>query len=310
MTRLRTGAERRNAPVRVGAGAAPTRRADNASRATRAAPRRARRRGGPFGGRYRILDWLDSGGMAAVYRARDERTRREVAIKVLADRLARHPPFVARFRREAQLGKEFAHPNLVATLDAGEEPRHFIALELVNGLDVSRLLRQRRRLTAQEAAHVLAQICEALAYLHAKGIVHCDVSPANILLRRTDGTAKLADFGLASRRGEAPAQLAENVTGTPGYVAPEVLRGALPTPRSDLYSLGVTAYRLLAGPRARHRDAESTAPMATAAPPMPPLGKLCPDLPRDLTDTVQQAMASDPARRQRSVIEFGTSLAA
>jgi eukaryotic-like serine/threonine-protein kinase len=158
---------------------------------------------------------------------------------------------------------------------------------------------------------VLAQISEALAYLHTEGVVHCDVSPRNILLRRADGTAKLADFGLAARRGEVPAPPTETLTGTPGYVAPEVLRGALPTPRSDLYSLGVAAYRLLAGPRgARPRDAESTAPMATAAPRMPPLGKLCPDLPRGLTDAVQRAMASDPARRQRSVLEFAAALTA
>ena len=143
---------------------------------------------------------------------------------------------------------------------------------------------------------MLAQICEALAYLHAEGVIHCDVSPPNILLRRADGTANLGDFGLAARRGEAPAPPTEIVTGTLGYVAPEVLQAA---------------YRLLAGPRgARPRDAESTAPMATAAPRMPPLGKLCPDLPRGLTDAVQRAMASDPARRQRSVLEFGAALAA
>jgi eukaryotic-like serine/threonine-protein kinase len=249
--------------------------------------------------------------MAAVYRARDERLRREVAIKVIADHLARHPQLVACFRREAQLGRQFAHPNIVATLGAGEEPREFIAMEFVDGLDASSLVRQRGRLTARRAVHVLAQICEALAYLHAEGVVHCDVSPPNILLRRADGTAKLADFGLAARLGETPAPVTEICPGTPGYVAPEVLRGALPTPRSDLYSLGVAAYQLLAGPRrARPRDAQCTAPMATAAPRMPPLGKLCPDLPRGLTDAVQRAMASDPARRQGSVLEFRAALAA
>ena len=285
------------------------------AQATRAGPsgprRRPRRRGGPFGGRYRLLDWVNSGGMAAVYRARDERLGREVAIKVIAEHLARHPQFVARFRREAQVGRQFAHPNIVATLDAGEEPQYFIAMEFVDGLDASSLVRQRGRLTARQAVHVLVQICEALAYLHAEGVVHRDVSPGNILLRRADGTAKLADFGLAARRGEAPAPPTEISPGTPGYVAPEVLRGAVPTPRSDLYSLGVVAYRLLAGRRgARRRDPESTAPMATAAPPMPPLGKLCPDLPRGLTDAVQRAMASDPARRQRSVLEFAAALTA
>jgi eukaryotic-like serine/threonine-protein kinase len=311
MAPLRTGAERRDSPGLAGARAAPARRAGNASRAVRAAPRRARRGGGPFGGRYRLLDWVDSGGMAAVYRARDERLRREVAIKVIAEPLARHPWFVARFRREAHVGRQFAHPNIVATLDAGEEPRYFITMEFVDGLDASRLVRQCGRLTARQAVHMLAQVCEALAYLHANGVVHCDVSPSNILLRGADGTAKLADFGLASRRGEAPAPLPGIVTGTSDYVAPEVLQGALPTPRSDLYSLGVAAYRLLAGSkRARPRDDETTAPIATAAPRTPPLGELRPDLPHGLTDAVQRAMASDPARRQRSVLEFDAALTA
>jgi eukaryotic-like serine/threonine-protein kinase len=298
MARLRTGAERRDTPGRAGVACAPARP-------------RARRDGDRFGGRYRLLGWLASGGMAAVYRARDERLMREVAIKVIAEHLAPDPQFVARFRREAQVGRQLSHPNIVATLDAGEEPRCFIAMELVDGLDASRWVRQRGRLTTRQVVHVLAQVCQALACLHEKGIVHCDVSPRNILLRRADGTAKLADFGLAARRGDAPQPSAESVTGTPGYVAPEVLRGALPTPRSDLYSLGVAAYRLLAGPRgARPCDPESTAPMATAAPRMPPLRNLRPDLPRGLTDAVQRAMAGDPAQRQRSVREFGAALAA
>jgi serine/threonine-protein kinase len=306
MTRLRPSAERQDA--RAGAPAAPARGAGNASRAT---SRRTRRRGGPFGGRYRLLDWVDSGGMAAVYRARDERLGREVAVKVITERLARQPHFVARFRREAQLGKQFAHPNIVATLDAGEEPQYFIAMEFVDGLDATCLVRERGVLTPRQAVDVLVQICGALAYLHAEGFVHRDVAPGNILLRRADGTAKLGDFGLAARRGEAPAPSAEISSGTPGYVAPEVLRGDAPTPRSDLYSLAVVAYRMLAGRRgAPRRDAESTAPMATAAPPMPPLGELCLDLPRGLTDAVQQGMASDPARRQRSVVEFAAALTA
>jgi serine/threonine protein kinase len=308
MTRLRTGAERQDAPGRAGAAAAPARPASNVSRA---APRRPRRRGGPFGGRYRLLDWVNSGGMAAVYRARDERLGREVAIKVLAEHLARQPQCVARFHREARIGRQFAHPNLVATLDAGEEPQYFIAMEFVDGLDASYLVREKGVLTPRQSVDVLVQICGALAYLHAEGFVHRDVSPGNILLRRADGTAKLGDFDLAAFRGEAPAPATEITSGTPGYVAPEVLRGTVPTPRSDLYSLGVVAYRLLAGRReARHRDADSTAPMATAAPPMPPLGELCLDLPHGLTDAVQQAMASEPARRQRSVLEFAAALTA
>jgi eukaryotic-like serine/threonine-protein kinase len=130
--------------------------------------------------------------MAAVYRARDERLRREVAIKVIAEHLARQPQFVARFRREAQVGRQLAHPNIVATLDAGDQPRYSIAMEFVDGLDASRRVPKRGRLTARQAVHVLAQICAALAYLHGEGVVHCErlASERPAAARRRDGEAR------------------------------------------------------------------------------------------------------------------------
>jgi eukaryotic-like serine/threonine-protein kinase len=259
------------------------------------------------GGRYRLLERLGAGGMATVYSARDERLAREVAVKVMAERFVRRPEFVRRFRREAQICARLSHPNIVTVLDAGVAPRDFIVMELVEGADVGTLLKRDGRPTPGEAVHVVAQVCEALAYAHDHGVIHQDVSPHNILIRATDGTAKLADFGLASDSLDQAVR--EETGGTPGYIAPEVLRGAAPSPRSDLYSLGVVAYRLLAGTAPpRSRLSESTVTFATAAARTTPLSEARPSLPRPLGDAVERAFADDPDARQASVAEFHAEL--
>jgi serine/threonine-protein kinase len=140
-------------------------------------------------------------------------------------------------------------------------------------------------------------------------LVHRDVTPRNILVRLPDGAAKLADFGLASSALEPSAKRAPDVMGTPGYVAPEVLGGGRPSPLSDLYSVGVLAYRFLVGPsRGRPHDPDATAPRATTARRMPPLAEARPDLSRPLVEAVQQAVAYNPGARQESVAKFGAQL--
>ena len=189
------------------------------------------------------------------------------------------------------------------------QPRDFIVMEYVDGLDARQLLQRRGRLTLGETVHVVAQICDALTYAHHQGVVHGDVSPSNILVRRSDRVAKLADFGLASRTADVGSTHAAATLGTPGHVAPEVLWGAQPTPRSDLYCLGVVAYRCLAGPTELCAgDAGATALLPTAIPAMPHLGTVRPDLPRGLVAAVQQAVAPDPDSRQDSVAEFRAQL--
>jgi eukaryotic-like serine/threonine-protein kinase len=269
--------------------------------------------GGPLGclvgGRYRLLELVGEGGMATVYRARDEQLKRDVAVKAIRTSRARDPLFVRRLRREAELCARLAHPNIVAILDAGVGPPEFTVMEFVHGLDAGGLLRRRGRLTPGQTVHVVAQVCEALTHAHDRDVVHQDVSLRNILIGHRDDTAKLADFGLASDALDVPDRRLAVVTGTPGCVAPEVLCGARPSPRSDLYSLGVVAHRLLTGPsRVRTSDPDPTAPMATAAPRIPPLGEARPDLSRGLIAAVQQALAHDPDVRQDSVAEFRAQL--
>jgi serine/threonine protein kinase len=260
------------------------------------------------GGRYRLVERLGAGGMAIVYRARDEQLERDVAVKVIGERHARDALFVRRFRREAQLGARLAHPNIVAVLDAGAQPRDFIVLELVRGPDAATLLNRRARLTPGETVDIVVQVCDALAHAHGRGVVHLDVSPGNILIAEADGTAKLADFGLAADALESPTGRVHEVMGTPGYVAPEIVRGAKPSPRSDLYSLGAVAHRLLLGPGVPPADTGCTAPLTTAVARRPPLSEGLAGLPRGPYEAVQQALAPEPDARQESVAEFRAQL--
>jgi serine/threonine protein kinase len=238
--------------------------------------------------------------MGTIYRARDKRLGRDVAVKVVAAHLADDELSVRRFRNEGQLCARLAHPNIVATLDVGPQ---YIVMELVDGLDAGKLLRKRGQLSEAETVRVIADVCDALTYAHGLGVVHHDVSLPNILVRDFDGMAKLADFGLAVGVWHDPPR--GSPIGTPGYVAPELLHGAAATASSDLYSLGVVAYRLLTGCRSfRSGDPQATAPMPYATGPLPPLTYVRPDLSGRLIAAIRRAMADEPRLRQASVAEF------
>ena len=209
-----------------------------------------------------------------------------MAVKVIGERHARDPLVVRRFRSEAQLGARLAHSNIVAVLDAGAHPRDFIVTELVRGFDAATLLRRRGRLAPGEAVDIVVQVCDALAHAHARDVIHLDVSLGNVLIAAADGTAKLADFGLASDALESSAALVRGFMGTPGYVAPEIVRGAKASPRSDLHSLGAVAYRLLVGPEVPSADPGCTAPLPTAVTRRPPLSDGLPGLARGAYEAI------------------------
>lgn len=241
-----------------------------------------------LGGRYRLLSLIGAGGMTNVYCARDELLKRRVAVKVMAEPLASDANCLRQFRLEAELWAGLAHPLIVAVFDAGTVPRPFIVMELVPGVSALALARG-PQLTLDRAISIVAQVAEALTFAHEHDVVHRDVSPGNVLIRRSDGAAKLTDFGLACRAGEeAPRYLGE-VAGTCGYMAPEVLRREAVSPLSDLYSLGALAYRLLAGPPERRSAAGAK-------------------LPAGVADVIDRALEPDPDDRQSSVAEFRAEL--
>lgn len=209
--------------------------------------------------RYRVERRLGRGGMGDVFRAYDQRLERSVAVKVV--RADRHLPSsaVGRFRREAQIVAKLRHPSIVAVYDFGTVPggAAFLVMELVGGHDLRHHLRLRGRFTVAQAVHVLGPTCAALAAAHREGVLHRDVKPENILLTESTQEVKVLDFGIAKLLGEedgagetmmgATVTQAGTILGTPAYMSPEQLRGEPLDPRSDVFSVGVVAYELLAG---------------------------------------------------------------
>jgi eukaryotic-like serine/threonine-protein kinase len=202
-------------------------------------------------GRYELVRPLGHGAMATVDLARDVDLDRLVALKRLAENLARDEELQRRFLREARLAARLAHPNVVRVFDVGEDDgRPFIAMEYVEGETLAELVARRRALPVPETAALGLQMCAGLAAAHAAGLVHRDVKPHNLLLG-TDGVLKLGDFGIAAGHEGTRLTLAGTVLGTAGYLAPEQARGEQVTAAADIYAVGAVLYELLTGEPAR-----------------------------------------------------------
>jgi hypothetical protein len=205
--------------------------------------------GGKSVDRYRIERCLGRGGMGVVYQARDERSGTDVALKMMSHRLVYEPGALTRFHQEAELAQSLEHPNIVSLERLFPAfNTYFLVMEFCDGIDLSRLLRARRRLSEAQVRPVLGQLAQALDYIHRRGVVHRDLKPANVMVTGA-GVVKLMDFGLAASMTAATdeTQVAPAAfEGTPAYMAPEQL-GTTPDHRADLYALACTAYELLTG---------------------------------------------------------------
>jgi serine/threonine protein kinase len=197
--------------------------------------------------RYRRVRQLGHGGMATVEVARDTELDRPVAIKRLAENLAAKEEYKQRFLREARLAARLSHPNIVAVYDAGAENGvPFIVMEYVEGETASDLLRRRGRLEPAEAVALAVQACSGLETAHQAGLIHRDIKPQNLLIT-TDGTLKIADFGIARSLDGTQLTQVGTVLGTAGYLAPEQAAGESVTAAADIYALGAVLYELLTG---------------------------------------------------------------
>jgi eukaryotic-like serine/threonine-protein kinase len=242
--------------------------------------------------RYAVERTLGRGGMATVELARDEELGRRVAVKRLFASLAGDDVFQTRFLREARMAAGLSHPNLVAVYDVGEEDGlPYIVMEYVDGETLAQLMARTGPLDPERAVDLLLQVCAGLEHAHEAGLIHRDIKPQNILVRR-DGVAKIADFGIA--RTLQSTQLTEvgTVLGTAAYLAPEQAAGERVTSAADVYSLGAVAYELVSGkpPYAF----ESLADLALAPQQAPaPLEQV----PLELGRAVLHALAADPQAR-------------
>ncbi len=247
--------------------------------------------------------------MAIVFRAQDTLLNRPVALKTLYPELSGDPQFVEGFRREAQAAANLSHPNIVPVFDWGEDNgTYFIVMELIDGTSLADMLRGGRTLTASHSASLAAQVAAALGYAHRNGVVHRDVKPGNILIA-SDGQVKVTDFGIAQAMSVED-QLAEqgSVMGTATYFSPEQAEGAPVDGRSDVYSLGVVLYEMLAGRPPFIGDspvAVSTQHVhGTVAPPT----EFNAAIPPDLQAIVMEALAKSPAQRYQSAEDLRSDL--
>ncbi|TMM13835.1 MAG: hypothetical protein E6G01_13995 [Actinobacteria bacterium] len=260
--------------------------------------------------RYELLEALGSGAMATVWRAHDRRLDREVAIKVLSQQLASDQSFRDRFEREAVHVASLKHPNIVTVYDSGSEGEsYYIIMELVEGESLqSALARASPYMPLGVVPELGKELLAGLSHAHQKGIVHRDIKPANILITR-EGTAKLADFGIARAASDAESFTATgSFIGTPSYSSPEQLGSRPATPATDLYSLGCVLYHCLAG----HPPFEAELPVGVIAQHLEsaprPLREQRPEVPAALEGVVLRALEKDPERRFASADEMSRSL--
>lgn len=268
-------------------------------------------------GKYDVIHMLGRGGMGVVYRARDPRIGRDVAIKTLTAGYLGEPEMLKRFYREAGNTGNLRHPNIVTVYDFGdEEGLPYIVMEFLEGAPLDKLIRENQLLHMSGKLAIMEQVCLALSYAHGQGMIHRDVKPTNIIVQ-PDGVVKLLDFGIARSGAMASTGTTAGtdsgltqtgaLIGTPAYMAPERLRGERFDGRSDIFAAGVVLYQFLAGalPFAAEYPANINQILHDVA---PPLGKYLPSYLPQLDEIIGRSLAKDPQQRYASAGEMSADL--
>ena len=251
-------------------------------------------------GRYELISLIGTGGMGHVYKAKDNKLDRIVAVKILKEEYLEDSEFVERFHAEAQAAAKLSHANIVAVHDVGVDGDcHFIVMELIDGVILSNYVKMQERLNVQETVSIAIQIAAALAAAHKSGIVHRDIKPHNVLLS-ADGIAKVADFGIAKAASARTFTLSGKTVGSVHYFSPEQARGGYVDARADIYSLGAVMYEMLVGKppfdgetpvvvAVKHLQEKMIEPMT-----------LNPDIPEGLNTIITKAMSKSPDDRYQT----------
>lgn len=247
--------------------------------------------------RYVIEKRIARGGMATVYRARDTRLDRPVALKIMYPHLAESADFVARFRREARAAAKLTHPGVVAVYDQGSaQGSSYLVMELIKGPNLRTYLRSQGCLTVGEALKITKEILQALAAAHRSGLIHRDVKPENVLLPETS-QVKVADFGLARAASEVTAATTGSILGTVAYLSPETVSGTAADSRVDVYATGIMLFELLAGVPPFSGDSPIQIAYAHVHEDVPHIKETEPWVPQPVDDLIAKLATRDPAKR-------------
>ena len=260
--------------------------------------------------RYVLLDLIGQGGMGRVYLARDSRLNRRVALKILSPERVSNPRAIARFQREARVGAQLQHENLVRIYDFGESNgRHYLVMEYIEGKTIGTLISEQGQIPPASSVRLARQVALGLEHAHRKGLIHRDVNPYNVLVTR-DGTAKLADLGLAMDLADEDHVTREGATvGTFDYVAPEQARHSHSADiRSDIYSLGCTIYHMCSGQVPFPSPSLPEKLFAHQAMDPTPLDQLVPGLPKGIAEVVQRMMRKSPDDRYATPMQVVQAL--
>ncbi|HEU5229220.1 MAG TPA: protein kinase [Ktedonobacteraceae bacterium] len=272
-------------------------------------------------GRYEIREHIATGGMASVFKTWDHRVERIVAIKVLRSLDKNDQRAVERFRREARAAAALAHPNAVTIYDFVEEVgQYFLVMEYIHGPTLKQLIGQRRQLQAREAIEIAAQVCAVLQVAHARGFIHRDIKPQNIMLAWSGGGAmggglsdggvwvKLTDFGIVRVAEDAGLTNSGIVLGTADYLSPEQARGENLTASSDLYSLGVVMFEMLTGRPPFVGPTAVSIAMQHASTNPPQLRQFNQNIPPAVEQLVLRTLQKEPEDRFNSAVEMQQAL--
>jgi serine/threonine protein kinase len=254
--------------------------------------------------RYKIVEKIGGGGMSVVWKAYDLVLDRNVALKVLRPEMSEDEEFIRRFRREAQSVASLSHANIVNIYDVGEDRGlYFIVMELIEGETLRDKMKREGPIAPAEALEIASEICEALSHAHARRIIHRDIKPQNILLTKS-GHVKVADFGIARALGAISTTSRDLVVGSAPYVSPEQARNGVVSTRSDIYSLGVVLFEMLAGRQPFAGESPVAVALQHVQTEAPSLKKLNPAIPESVSNLVAKALRKDPEERFSSVDEM------
>lgn len=256
-------------------------------------------KGSKINDRYQIIKTLGEGGMANVYLAHDEILDRNVAVKVLRGDLANDDKFVRRFQREALSASSLSHPNIVEMYDVGEdEGGYYIVMEYVDGKTLKQILKAREKLSITEVIDIMLQVADGMAHAHDAYIIHRDIKPQNIMML-SNGVIKITDFGVSTALNSTQLTQTNSVMGTVHYLPPEQANGKGSTIKSDIYSMGIMMYELLAGKLPYKGESAVEIALKHLKEPLPSIKKEIPSIPQSLENVILKATAKNPKNRYK-----------